>query len=157
MTGTDPAAVIARLVERGETVATAESFTGGLVAARLTDVAGSSAAVRGGVVAYHSDVKADVVGVDAAVLAAGGAVQAQVALELARGARRVLTATWGIGTTGVAGPDPAEGHPVGTAFIAVSGPDTESVREFAFTGTREQVRAAGVDAALGMLEASLTL
>lgn len=148
---TPVADLIARLVARGESVATAESLTGGLVVAALTDVPGASAAVRGGVVVYHSDLKTSLAGVDAAVLAAGGAVQAQVAEQLADGVRARLGATWGVGTTGVAGPDPSDGAAVGTVYVGVCGPQRRRVVELSLSGDRAQIRAATVREALRLL------
>lgn len=151
----DTARLVRRLIDAGQTIATAESLTGGLVAAALTEPAGASAAVRGGVVAYHSDVKADLLGVDTDVLrdlGRGGAVQAPVARQLAQGARRVLNATWGIGTTGVAGPDPSDGQEVGTVFVAVAGPGVERVARLALTGDRATIRAACVNHSLALVE-----
>jgi nicotinamide-nucleotide amidase len=110
------------LAGRQQTVAVAESLTGGLLAAALTSTAGASATFRGGVVAYATDLKARLVGVPESLLAEQGPVAAQVALELARGVRDRLSASWGVGVTGVAGPQPQDGKPVGTVFLAVVGP-----------------------------------
>lgn len=145
------AAAVVLLRELGLTVGTAESLTGGLVAAALTSVPGSSAVVRGGVVAYASAVKASVLGVDPDVLAAQGAVCEPVAAQLAAGACRVLGCDVGLATTGVAGPDPADGQPVGTVFVAAAGPWGIAVARHALTGDREQVRARSVDAVLALL------
>ncbi|MFG3260214.1 CinA family protein [Streptomyces sp. NPDC048172] len=111
------------LRERGETLAIAESLTGGLVAAGVTAVAGASRAFRGSVTAYATELKRDVLGVDGTLLAERGAVDPEVARQMARGVRRVLGADWGIATTGVAGPEPQDGQPVGTVYVAVAGPD----------------------------------
>ena len=115
-------AVVALLRELDLSVGTAESLTGGLVCAALTSVPGASTVVRGGVVAYASEVKADVLGVDPDLLAREGAVCEPVAAQLADGIRRVLGCAVGVSTTGVAGPDPADGQPVGTVFVGASGP-----------------------------------
>lgn len=156
MTG-DVAALLARLAQRHETVATAESLTGGLVAAALTGVPGSSAVVRGGVVAYATDVKAALLGVDPALLGRVGAVHPDVAAAMATGARDRLATTFGLATTGVAGPDPQDGCPVGEVHVAVAGPRRVAVRSLhlAATATRAAVRAAAVDAVLGLLEQEL--
>ncbi|MET7316431.1 CinA family protein [Streptomyces thermoviolaceus] len=118
-----PAAEVVRLLkDRGETVAVAESLTGGLVAAEITTVPGASAVFRGSVTAYATDLKHRLLGVDATLLAQHGAVDPQVAAQMAVGVRKALDADWGIATTGVAGPDPQDGRPVGTVFVAVAGP-----------------------------------
>ncbi len=114
------AGLVAALTARSLTIATAESLTGGLVCAALTEVPGASAVVRGGVVAYATDLKAVVLGVDPDLLAAGGAVQEEVARQMALGVCRLLGAAVGVATTGVAGPDPQDGRPVGTVFVAVA-------------------------------------
>ncbi|WP_217139655.1 CinA family protein [Streptomyces sp. AC627_RSS907] len=114
--------VVRLLTVRGETLAVAESLTGGLVAAEITAVPGASKAFRGSVTAYATALKREVLGVDATVLAARGAVDPQVAAQMAVGVRKALGADWGIATTGVAGPGPQDGQPVGTVFVAVDGP-----------------------------------
>jgi nicotinamide-nucleotide amidase len=143
------------LIARDETVATAESLTGGLVAAALTSVPGSSAAVRGGVVAYATELKAALLGVPADLLERHGAVHGAVAAAMAEGARERLGASTGVATTGVAGPDPAEGKPVGTVFVAVAGPGGLASRQLALTGDREEIRAATVESVLGLLVGAL--
>ena len=143
--------VVAELVRRGETVATCESLTGGLVAAELTSVPGSSAVVRGGLVTYATDLKTSLAGVAAEVVASHGVVSREVAAAMARGARRACGASWGIGLTGVAGPDPVDGLPPGTVCLAVAGPGgVVSVLE-RFEGDRGAVRRASVVAALQLL------
>lgn len=142
-------ALLAALAARGETVATAESLTGGSLCAALTAISGASATVRGGVVAYATPVKQQVLGVDATVLARpGGAVQAQVAEQMATGVRRILGADVGIATTGVAGPTEQDGQPVGRVFVAVAGPDGVHSRRLDLPGERDEVRRAAVLAAL---------
>ncbi|MBD8060814.1 CinA family protein [Oceanitalea stevensii] len=145
------AAVVERLRRAGLTVATGESLTGGLVSAALVDVPGASWAVRGGVVTYATSLKAQVLGVEQAVLDDGGPVQAEVARQLALGAARLLGADCGIGTTGVAGPGPADGAAAGTVFVAASLTGTVRVRRLAVAGTRPLVRRAAVGAALAVL------
>jgi len=145
------AAVIAALTARRLTVATAESLTGGLVAAALTDVPGASAVVRGGVVSYASDVKATVLGVDTVLLEREGAVHPEVARQMAVGVCRVLGADVGVATTGVAGPDPADGRPVGTVHIAVAVRGDAQARTLALAGDRAAIRAATVEAALRLV------
>jgi nicotinamide-nucleotide amidase len=148
-------AVIELLIARDETIATAESLTGGLVAAALTSVPGSSAAVRGGIVSYATDVKADLLGVPSDLLERHGAVHGAVAEAMAEGARARLGATVGVATTGVAGPDPAEGKPVGMVFVATAGPGGIASRQLALTGDREAIRAATVESVLGLLLGTL--
>jgi len=147
--------LLARLAERGSTVAVAESLTGGLVTATLTEVPGSSAVVRGGVVAYATAVKADVLGVGRQLLAQVGPVSPDVAAEMASKVRDLLGATYGLATTGVAGPDPQDDHPVGEVHVAVAGPSGTHVRSLAMTGTRAQVRLATVDVVLELLADAL--
>ncbi|MCS7478384.1 CinA family protein [Umezawaea endophytica] len=153
---TDPAAVVALLRERGETVATAESLTAGLVTAALTSVQGSSAVVRGGLVVYATDLKHALAGVDEALLAEHGAVHPEVARQLAVGARTRCGATWGLGLTGVAGPDPQDGVAPGTVHVAVAGAAGTSVETMTLGGDRHEVRAASVVGALTLLVNRLT-
>ncbi|MFD4479358.1 CinA family protein [Streptomyces sp. NPDC058471] len=143
-----PAAEALRLLQaRGETLAVAESLTGGLVAAELTAVPGASRVFRGSVTAYATELKHDVLGVDGTLLAERGAVDADVALQMAAGVRKVMGADWGIATTGVAGPDPQDGQAVGTVFVAVDGPVSElSGTDSALSGALSTV--GGVDSAL---------
>ena len=145
------AEVLRLLSEANWTVATAESLTGGLVAAALTDVPGSSQAFRGGVVSYATDLKARLLGVDPAMLEDYGAVYAPVAAAMAAGVRDRLGATVGIATTGVAGPDPQDGVPPGTVHIAVSLADDTIVRTIALAGDRDEVRTLTVERVLGLL------
>jgi nicotinamide-nucleotide amidase len=145
------AEVLSLLQEANWTVATAESLTGGLVAATLTDIPGASQAFRGGVVSYATDLKARLLGVDPAMLAAHGAVYAPVAVAMAAGVRDRLGATVGIATTGVAGPEPQDGVPPGTVHIAVSLADDTIVRTIALVGDRDEVRTLTVERVLGLL------
>ncbi|MDQ2748117.1 MAG: CinA family protein [Actinomycetota bacterium] len=145
------ATVHARLAALGATVAVAESLTGGLLCAALTDTAGASATVRGGLVVYATDLKAALAGVSKSLLAQRGAVDPDVAIALARGARSRLRATYGIGVTGVAGPDEQDGKAVGTVYAAVSGPRREVMHEHRLTGERAAIRAAAVDVCLDLL------
>jgi nicotinamide-nucleotide amidase len=145
------AALVSALKEKGETVATAESLTGGLVAAVLTSVPGSSAVVRGGLVVYATPLKHELAGVAADLLAEHGAVHQDVAAQLADGARVRCGASWGVGLTGVAGPDPQDGVEPGVVHIGVSGPEIAQVRTIGIDGNRHQVRAGAVVAALRLL------
>ena len=155
MTSTLAADLVARLTVLGQTVAVAESLTGGLVCAALTDVPGASAVVRGGVLAYASDLKTSVLGVDGVLLANVGAVDGVVAEQMAAGVRELMGATYGLATTGVAGPDPADGKPVGTVFVAVCGPGPARVKELACSGDRAHIRAQSVTAVLMLLDEQL--
>jgi nicotinamide-nucleotide amidase len=145
-------AVLGRFVgllkERGDTVATAESLTGGMVGAALTDVPGVSAVYRGGVVVYATDLKAKLAGVPEDLLAAVGPVHPDTAAALATGVRERLNATYGLATTGVAGPDPQAGIAAGTVYVAAAGPDSVQVRKLQLTGDRASIRRASVLAVL---------
>ena len=161
----DPAAAVAALRSAGLTVAAAESLTAGQVSARLADVPGASTVLRGGVVSYATEVKASVLGVDAALLAASGPVHPEVARQMARGVRVLLGADVGVATTGVAGPGPQDGHAAGTVFVALTWEDAtatdsdprpevelvEEVLALSLGGDRAQVRAAATAAALELV------
>ncbi len=142
---------IGLLVAAGQTVAVAESLTGGLVAAALTSVPGASAVVRGGVVAYATELKTALLGVPSDLLARHGAVHPDVAAAMASGVRQRLGATYGAATTGVAGPGPAEGKPQGTVFVAVEGPAGAAGAGLSLTGDRGQVRDESVRSVLSLL------
>lgn len=148
--------VIARLTAAGATVAVAESLTAGLVGAALTEVAGSSAVFRGGLLVYATDLKASLAGVPQAVLDEHGAVSARTAEALAEGVRARLGATYGLALTGVAGPDPQEGHPPGTVHVAVAGPDRTVSRSLRLPGGRARVRLLAVTAGLDLLRRQLS-
>lgn len=147
--------VVAALAGRGETLATAESLTGGQLAATVVDVPGASAVLRGGLVVYAVDLKASLAGVSAELLAERGPVDPDVARALARGARERCGATWGLGTTGVAGPEPHGGAPAGTVYVGLAGPDGDVAERLALPGDRAAVRAGTVAAALALLLRSL--
>jgi len=139
------------LTAAGRSVATAESLTGGLLGAAITDVPGSSRVYRGGVVAYPSDVKQSLLGVPSDLVAAHGVVSGECAEAMARGVRDLLAASYGVATTGVAGPDPQEGHPAGTVWIAVAGSGTTEARLLELGGGRAEVRRATCGAAIDLL------
>jgi nicotinamide-nucleotide amidase len=143
------------LTTAGATVAVAESLTGGLVAAALTSVAGASVVVRGGVVAYATELKTTLLGVPSGLLARHGPVHRQVAVAMASGVRQRLGATYGAATTGVAGPGPAEGKPQGTVFIAVDGPSGPASAALQLAGDRRDVRERSVRAVLSLLVSAL--
>jgi nicotinamide-nucleotide amidase len=148
--------VVELLKERGQTVATAESLTAGLVAAALTTVPGASAVVRGGLVVYATALKTSLARVPAELIARFGAVHADVASALASGARTVCGADWGIGLTGVAGPDPQDGVAPGRVYLAIAQFDAVTPYVLDLTGDRPAIRAASVGAAIDALYVALT-
>jgi nicotinamide-nucleotide amidase len=149
--------VLALLRARGLTLATAESCTGGLVAARLTSIPGSSDVFVGGVVAYADDVKQEQLGVPADLLAAHGAVSPEVAEAMAHGARERLRADVAVSVTGIAGPDGGTAEkPVGLVYLHAEGPDGGRGREFTFPGDREPIRARSAVGALHLVRRLLT-
>lgn len=147
---TSAADVVRLATAGGRTIATAESLTAGLVAATLADVPGCSAVLRGGVIAYASEVKAQVLGIETTLLA--HVVSEAVAARLAERACAVLDADLGIGTTGVAGPDPLDGQPAGTVWIGVHDArhGRTRTRRLALDGDRAAVRAGTVTACLAL-------
>ena len=143
--------------ERGLTLATAESCTGGLVAAQLTSVPGSSAVFRGSVVAYADDVKTHELGVPVDVLAAHGAVSPEAAAAMATGVRARLGTDLGLAVTGIAGPGGGTpDKPVGLVYLHASGPDQEQAAEFSVPADRETVRMRATVAALHLLRRLLS-
>ncbi|MFI7706935.1 CinA family protein [Nonomuraea sp. NPDC049480] len=148
----DVAEVLSMLVRGSATVAVAESLTGGLIGAAFTSVSGSSKAFRGGVISYATDVKRELLGVPGELLRREGAVHPEVAAAMATGVARLCGATYGLAATGVAGPEPQDGKPVGTVHIAVSGPDGKIwARELTLDGSRERIRVETVDEAVDLL------
>lgn len=145
------ASAVALAIERGVTVATAESLTAGLVAATLADTPGASGMLQGGVVAYQNSVKAGILGVSEELLSAVGSVDAGVAADMADGARRACSADIGVSTTGVAGPLPHDGKPVGTVFVGVATPGGAAAHAYTFEGDRPSIRAQATAAALECL------
>ncbi|HEV3360602.1 MAG TPA: CinA family protein [Pseudonocardiaceae bacterium] len=140
--------VIHSLRARSETVATAESLTAGLLCGVLTTVPGASVAVRGGLVVYATELKTRLAGVSAELLSEHGAVHPDVARELAVGAAVRCGATWGVGLTGVAGPDPQDHVRPGRVYLGISGPATLRVDTIDLAGDRHAVRAGAVRSAL---------
>ncbi|MHB8234084.1 MAG: competence/damage-inducible protein A [Solirubrobacteraceae bacterium] len=147
---------VAKLLE-GHTIATAESCTGGLLAARLTDRAGSSSYVHGAIVAYSDDVKVSQVGVDRALIERHGAVSAEVAKALADGARERLSAEVGVGITGIAGPGGGSAEkPVGLVWLTVAGPQSARMtRSVNLPGGRIDVRDRATTVAMHMIRRAL--
>jgi nicotinamide-nucleotide amidase len=148
------ARVVEALLSRGLTVATGESITAGLLSGTLADVPGCSAVLRGGVVAYQADVKSALLDVPAEAVERG-VVSAEVAEAMAAGAARNLGADIGIGTTGVAGPEPHGGEPVGSVWIAVVTPLGGRSRHLGLVGTREEIRRQTVEACWDLVLAVL--
>ncbi|PFG35924.1 nicotinamide-nucleotide amidase [Flavimobilis soli] len=148
MTRSRAAELVALAGAQGRTLAVAESLTGGALASAIVDVPGASAVFRGGVVAYATDLKASVLGVDADLLAREGAVHPDVAEQMATGVTRVAGASVGLATTGVAGPEPQDGQPVGTVFVAAAFDGSPTVRRLSLDGDRATIRAAAVAAAI---------
>ena len=153
------AGILAELRHRNETLASAESLTGGMIGALLTDVPGASESYLGGVISYATGLKAVLAGVEEATLAELGPVAARTALEMAHGVAVKCNADWGLAATGVAGPDDQNGHPVGQVFVAVSHQrsDLFSVRELALEGDRTMIRQLAADASLRLLAEALRL
>ena len=147
--------LIEELRARGLTVAVAESLTGGLLVAELIRIPGASTVVRGGVVAYATDLKSTLLGVDARILATRGPVDPDVAVQMASGVRdrlgREQPADWGLSTTGVAGPGAQDGHEAGTVFIGLATDGAESSHRLQLRGDRDAVRQQTVAAAIRML------
>jgi len=145
------AQIVGLLTRRRQTVAVAESLTGGLLGAAITTVPGASSVFRGGVIAYATDVKAALLGVSAALLAERGAVDPDVAGAMAAGVRERLGAAIGAATTGVAGPDAADGKPPGTVHIAVSTAGGTVVQTLALSGGRDEIRRDTVERSLRLM------
>jgi nicotinamide-nucleotide amidase len=135
------------LLDRGETVAAAESLTAGLFCATLASVPGASATLRGGAVVYATELKAVLAGVPAELLAEHGPVSPQTAAALAEGIRARCGATWGIGLTGVAGPDPVDGHGPGRVYLGLADGRRTEVVQLDLAGDRQAVREGTVAAA----------
>jgi nicotinamide-nucleotide amidase len=141
---TDPAALHAALLARGETVGCAESLTGGELASLLSATPGASGTFAGGVVTYATGLKRRLLGVTAPEV-----VSAECAMQMAVGARKLLDVDWALSTTGVAGPDLQEGQPAGTVFVGLAGRGSARFVRFALDGDREAIRS---DACAGALE-----
>lgn len=142
---------VALLKEKGLTVATAESCTGGMIAAAITDVAGASRVFGTGVVSYSCDCKMKLLGVSATTLEGAGAVCAATAAQMAEGVRRVGDAAIGVSVTGEAGPIAAENHPVGTVFIGYADENGVITEEHHFDGDRAAIRRQAAEAVLALL------
>jgi nicotinamide-nucleotide amidase len=132
-------------------VAAAESLTAGLFCATLASVPGASATLRGGAVVYATDLKAVLAGVPRELLAAKGPVSPETAAALAEGIRARCGAAWGVGLTGVAGPDPVDGHRPGRVYVGISGAVGTDVLALELPGDRQAVRDGAVAAAMDAL------
>jgi nicotinamide-nucleotide amidase len=152
MVDRDLPTLVAEAVDAQLTVATAESLTGGMVAATLVQVPGASGMLLGGVIAYQNHIKTDVLGVDPARLASHGAVDGQVAAQMALGVCALMGARVGISTTGVAGPEAHGGKPVGNVYIGVALDGAVQAYEYHFAGDRAHVRQQACDEALALLD-----
>jgi nicotinamide-nucleotide amidase len=152
--------VVRALTAAGETVAVAESLTGGLVIAELVGVPGASAVVRGGVVAYATPLKSSLLGVGPSLLADKGAVDPEVARQMAEGVRHAtavdgVSSTWGISTTGVAGPEPQDGQPVGTVYVGIARDSVSEAFGLRLDGDRAAIRTSVVSELLTRLRRQL--
>lgn len=142
--------ILERLRKAHQTLAVAESITGGLLAGAITDISGSSDVFLGGVIAYHSRIKNELLKVDSKLIADHGVVSREVAVAMAQGARNQLGSDWAIATTGVAGPGPSQGIAAGQVWIAIAGPSASAASREAYaelldlSGNRQEVRIATI-------------
>jgi nicotinamide-nucleotide amidase len=150
------AKVLHELESRGWSLAIAESLTGGLLADAFVSVPGASKVLRGSVVAYATDLKNELLGVDAQLLRSRGAVDAEVAIAMAVGAANRLGADVAVSATGVAGPDEQDGKSVGTVFVGLVTPEGSNVTELHLAGSRAEIRSQAVTAAVAELLKVLT-
>jgi nicotinamide-nucleotide amidase len=153
--------IVAELTRRGLTISVAESLTGGLLVAELIGVPGASRVVNGGVVAYNTALKHSLLGVDAGLLESRGAVDPDVAAAMAEGVRRAcaidgVPASIGVSTTGVAGPDPQDGKPVGSVFVGIATDAGTRVIDLTLGGSRNALRRHVVSESLIQLKKVLT-
>ena len=153
------ASILGELSRRSQTLASAESLTGGMIGALLTDIPGASESYLGGVISYATRLKETLAGVDRATLAEFGPVAGRTAGEMARGVAERCNADWGVATTGVAGPDAQDGHPVGQVYVAVShhAGAVLRVKELSLDGDRAAIRRQATSAALELLADALGL
>lgn len=160
MTGSDfrtAVDLVQLAVEHGVTIGTAESLTGGSVAAAIVDVPGASECLEGGVVSYSHAVKEKTLDVSHDLLETEGAVAPEIARAMARGARTALGVDWAVSTTGVAGPEPHDGQAVGTVYIGVSGPRGEDYLELHLDGERAAIRRETGSRAIDFLASQIAL
>ena len=141
------AEIVEHLRERGETISTAESLTAGAVSSAIVTISGASDVFVGGVTAYRDEIKVSHLGVDPALIEKHTVISEEVAVAMAKGAIKTFRTTWAIGTTGVAGPNPLDGHPVGAVWVAIEGPISHTL-ELSLSGERENVRNAATSSAI---------
>lgn len=139
--------IIETLRQRNETLSTAESLTAGAVSSALVTIAGASDVFVGGITAYRDEIKISHLDIDPALIAQHSSISQQCAVEMAKGAMKSFGTTWAISTTGVAGPNPLDGHPVGAVWVAIEGPVSQTI-ELALSGERESVRNATTASAI---------
>ncbi len=139
--------VVQSLRAQGETVSTAESLTAGAVSSAIVTISGDSEVFVGGITAYRDEIKISHLGIDPQLIQTHTSVSEEVAVAMARGAIKSFGTTWGIGTTGVAGPNPLDGHPVGAVWVAIEGPVCQTI-ELSLSGERESVRNAATASAI---------
>lgn len=143
--------LIKKMTENGDSLAVAESLTGGLLLSELISIPGASNVIQGGIVCYSTKSKIDVLGVPGEIIHQFGAVSAETASEMASKVALKFAAKVGIATTGVAGPDNQEGKPVGQVHLAIAGPNGVELLELQISGDRDQIRSAAVAAAIDLL------
>ena len=141
------AEIVEHLRQRGETISTAESLTAGSVSSAIVTIAGASDVFVGGTTAYRDEIKISHLNVDPALIEKHTVISEEVAVAMAKGANKSFGTTWAIGTTGVAGPNPLDGHPVGVVWVAIEGPINHTI-ELALSGERESVRNAATSSAI---------
>jgi len=141
------AEIVDHLRQRGETISTAESLTAGAVSSALVSISGASDVFVGGITAYRSQIKVSHLFVDPMLIEKHSIISEEVAVAMAKGAIKSFGTTWAIGTTGVAGPNPLDGHPVGVVWVAIEGPICQTI-ELALSGERETVRNAATSSAI---------
>ena len=139
--------ILESLVSRGESLSVAESLTGGGLAQAFTSLPGSSQIFKGSVTAYQSEVKSSLLKLPVELISEFGVVSEEVAAAMAAGVKDLMSSTWAISTTGVAGPGPADGVPAGTVWVAIDGPISQTL-QLELSGTREIVRNATIAGAI---------
>ena len=141
------AEIVDHLRQKGETISTAESLTAGSVSSAIVTIAGASDVFVGGLTAYRDEIKSSHLFVEPAIIEKYSSISEEVAVAMAQGALKTFGTTWAIGTTGVAGPNPLDGHPVGVVWVAIEGPICQTI-ELALSGEREDVRNAATASAI---------